>query len=217
MNREVFDEKLKKIIMTYSTSDTDDPKELHALLQDLNLDDLISVLVGLLTMYYNDKNSSRLRELTTLWIAGFEPNYEKLGYNGYRLDEKCEVKPQNTWNESKKLDGGGSFNDYTPERFEQDLEENPTILCSGFVQGKLIYVLRFKFACIKDKLETQLNKKFQNKARKRGDYLRSARFSFKDYEKCDTLELVYLRKNWREFTKYLSKKIDSYLRSCEKP
>jgi len=52
----------------------------------------------------------RLRELTTLWVCG---------YNGYRMDVDtgkrvdCEVKPQNTDDPKKKLNGGGSFNDYT--------------------------------------------------------------------------------------------------------
>jgi hypothetical protein len=64
-------------------------------------------------------NSSKLRELTTLWLCGFQPNTEKLGYNGYRMDADtgrrvdCEVKPQNTNDPKKKLNGGGSFNDYT--------------------------------------------------------------------------------------------------------
>ncbi len=68
---------------------------------------LIALFIDLLTLYFNDKNSSRLRELTTLWVCGFQPNTEKLGYNGYR------IKPQNTDDPKKKLNGGGSFNDYT--------------------------------------------------------------------------------------------------------
>ena len=113
---------------------------------------LIALFIDLLTLYFNDKNSSRLRELTNLWV---------FGYNGYRMDADtgrrvdCEVKPQNTDDPRKKLNGGGSFNDYTLQRFSKDLENNPIILVSGFI--------------------------FPKGQRKEGEYLRSAGFSFRDY------------------------------------
>ena len=55
----------------------------------------------------------------------------------------------------KKLNGGGSFNDYTLERFSKDLENNPIILVSGFI--------------------------FPKGQRREGEYLRSAGFSFRDF------------------------------------
>lgn len=153
-----------------------------------------------------------------MWLCGFEPSFEKLGYNGYRMNfatgkiEHCEVKPQNTENPKKKLNGGGSFNDYTPERFGQDLKENPTVLCSGFANGKLIYIFEFKFECLKDRLQSLLNKRFPNLKRSSGEYLRSASFSFKDYKECSNLRLVYLRENWEEFGEYLSKELINYFK-----
>jgi hypothetical protein len=84
---------------------------------------------------------------------------------GKRID--CEVKPQNTDSPKKKLTGRGSFNDYTLERFNKDLENNPTILVSGFVGGKLIYVFEFKFKCLIKKLKSQLDHKFQEGQRKK--------------------------------------------------
>ena len=47
-------------------------------------DNLIAMLLDLLTMYYNDLNSSTMRELVVAVVAGYEPSSEKLGYNGFR-------------------------------------------------------------------------------------------------------------------------------------
>jgi len=90
---------LRKTIELYSTRSSE---ELVQFLNGLSKPSLIALCIDLLTLYFNDKNSSRLRELTTLWMCGFQPNSEKLGYNGYRMDVDagrrvdCEVKPQNT-------------------------------------------------------------------------------------------------------------------------
>ena len=140
---------------------------------------------------------------------------EKLGYNGYRMvfpsgiKEWCEVKPQNTGSVRKKLNGGGSFNDYTIERFKKDLEQDSTILSSGFVQGKIIFVLEFKFECLKEKLTKLLNKKF-NSQRRKGEYLRSAQFSFSDYKDCSSLRLAFLRDDWINYKSYLSNDLKKY-------
>ncbi len=140
---------------------------------------------------------------------------EKLGYNGYRMvfplgiKEWCEVKPQNTDSVKRKLNGGGSFNDYTRERFKKDLENNPTILSSGFVQGKIVFIFEFSFECLKEKLENVLNKRFRS-GRGRGEYLRSAQFSFTDYKNCNSLRLAFLREDWINYKNYLSNE----LRNC---
>lgn len=209
-----MNETLKKLIVLYSV---ENQEKLIKFLKGFSKPKLICTLLDLLTIYFNDKNSSKLRELTTLWICGFEPNLEKLGYNGYRLSfptgkkEYCEVKPQNTYNPNKKLNGGGSFNDYTEERFSKDLKENPTILISGFVGGKLIYIIEIKFECLKGRLEKLLNKRFPQ-GRSPGEFLRSASFSLKDYINCPSLKLVYLREDWEEFKDYLTRDLISFFR-----
>lgn len=59
------------------------------------------------------------------------------------------------------------------------------MLVSGFIDGKLIYIIEFPFRCEKfvKKLEDQLNKRFPD-----GDiprqYLRSASFTYEDYINC---------------------------------
>jgi hypothetical protein len=206
-----MNETLKKLVILYSTQNL---KEFYNHIGGLSQPTLISVLLDLLTIYFNDKNSSKLRELTTLWLSGFEPSLEKLGYNGYRMDaqtgnvQHCEVKPKNTDNPENKLNGGGSFNDYTEERLSADLRNNPTVLISGFVKGKLIYIIEIKFECLKDKLEELLKKRFPN-GRKPGEYLRSGVFSLKDYINCPHFKIVYLRRDWQDFKEYLSKNLVS--------
>jgi hypothetical protein len=60
------------------------------------------MLVDLLTMYINDKNSSTIREFITVTLAGYEHRQSKIGYNGFKQDAfvagktiKCEAKPKN--------------------------------------------------------------------------------------------------------------------------
>ena len=204
---------LKHSIQLYSTKNVD---ALFDYLNGLSKPSLIALYIDVLTLYFNDKNSSKLRELTTLWVCGFQPNAEKLGYNGYKMNADtgeridCEVKPQNTNDPKKKLNGGGSFNDYTRERFERDASNNPVILISGFVMGKLIYIFEIRFACLKARLNELLDKKFSERRREAGEYLRSASFTFKDYRDCSFLRLAYLRENWRDFRSYLSKDLVKY-------
>ena len=174
---------------------------------------------GLLTMYINDKNSSTLREYITTIIAGYTYHTQKLGYNEYKQvgigegSEYCEVKPKNinkNDKKDKKLSGDGNFTDYTWDRFERDYNANLNMLISGFIDGKLIYVIEFPFKntdfC--NRLKTQLEKKFLNKIRKEGDYLRSCSFSFKDYIYSDDFKIKFLlnKKELKEYENFINNK-----------
>lgn len=195
-----------KFILKYST--TDNTKEE---LNKMHKEDIANLLLDLLDTYLNDKNSSTLRELIPLVMLGAEPSQEKLGYNGLIQNRKIEVKPQNIdTSEKRKLDGGGSFNDYTPERFKSHENDNPLILSAGYIEGKLIYILEFGFDCIKNKLKEQLERRFPKEQREAGQYLRSAYFSFKDYKKCENLRVLFIRmttlstKNSKELFEFLN-------------
>lgn len=84
-----MNENLKKAIVLYATSES----KLYDFLNSLSKPTLISILIDFLTIYFNDNNSSTLRELTALYIAGFEPLRGKLGYNGYKfLADKKKAK-----------------------------------------------------------------------------------------------------------------------------
>ncbi len=45
---------------------------------------LIGLFADLLTLYFNDRNSSTLREFLTTPIAGYEHADAKIGHNGFK-------------------------------------------------------------------------------------------------------------------------------------
>jgi len=167
-------------------------KDLSARLHEKSKDNLISILTDLLAQYFNDSNSSTLRELVIVLACGFTLNTEKLGYNGYRqsgIGEKhewCEAKPKNIRTagaKASKLNGAGNFTDYTWERFERDKANNPMMIVGGFIDGRLFYIFSFKFNHERfvDRLAEQLTRQFPN-GDVSGQYLRSASFGFKQYK-----------------------------------
>lgn len=223
---------LIEVIKLYSTASH---KELNNFLLDKSKDNLIAILNDLLTLYINDKNSSTIREFITTTISGYIHNENKIGYNGFRqitlnsenINEYCEVKPKNIITNTNdlnnvnkksknKLNAGGNFTDYTWERFDRDLNANLNMLISGFVDGKLIYILEFPFSnqSFINKLQLQLNKKFPNRQRNKNDYLRSANFDFKDFmfnennEKNNNFKINFLltKQELENYKNYFNKK-----------
>lgn len=203
MNRD-----LQEVITLYATSHD----RLHTCLKAKSKPNLIGILCDLITHYFNDKNSSTLREFVTVSISGYTHLSGKIGYNGYRQDSSlgkgkyCEAKPKNydtalleqyrageRKNPPAKLSGGGNFTDYSWKRLKKDQGENPQMLISGFVDGQLIYVLEFPFneAAFVERLKTQLKKKFP-KGDTSGLFLRSASFNYKHYDKSSALRINYL-------------------------
>lgn len=190
-------------------------------------DTLIGMLVDLLTMYINDRNSSTIREFITVTLAGYQHKHGKIGYNGFRQDIfipgktiKCEAKPKNidteefekyTRGERKtlptKLNGGGNFTDYTPQRLEKDKKEKDlNMLVSGFVDGRLVYIIEFPFNCpsFLKNLEYQIQKwknKLKGSRSIKGQFLRSATFDYRHFIGCSKLKIVFLLSK-KELSKY---------------
>ena len=185
------------------------------------------MLIDLLTMYINDKNSSTIREFITVTLAGYTHKESKIGYNGFKQNTfssgttiKCEAKPKNINTEEfekhknrerktkpAKLNGGGNFTDYTPVRLEKDKKEKDlNILVSGFIDGRLIYIIEFPFNSpdfIKN-LENKIKKwksKLKGSKNKKGLFLRSADFDYKTYINSPNLKIIYLL-NKSELKKY---------------
>ena len=188
---------LIQLIKDYATGSH---SEIHESLLAKSKDNLISILVDLLTIYYNDVNSSAMREMTVALLAGYQPNTEKLGYNGFRRDaltggtEYCEIKPTNirtdsTRKQPRKLNGGGNFTDYTWARFGQHSDDNPTVLVAGFVDARLVYIFEFNFnePDFTGRLRGQLMKHFPE-GDVSGLYLRSASFTFRHYKNASSLQ-----------------------------
>lgn len=231
MNRE-----LANVIRIYATGKHID---LSKYLIGKSKDTLIGILVDLLTMYINDKNSSTIREFITVNLAGYKHTERKIGYNGFKQDSfvsgktlKCEAKPKNfdTTELEKfkngerktlpsKLNGGGNFTDYTFERFERDKrEENLNMLISGFVDGKLIYIIEFPFNYSEfvAQLKKQLLHRFSDGKDKTGQFLRSANFHYKHFINCPDLKIVYLLSKTilEKYRPYIIKGFYEFLEKC---
>ncbi|TSC58221.1 MAG: hypothetical protein Greene041679_153 [Parcubacteria group bacterium Greene0416_79] len=222
MNKE-----LAEVLKIYST---DTHERFASRLFNSSKETLVSLFTDLLTTYINDHNSSKLREYLTVTVAGYEHSEGKIGFNGYKQSSiiggapiACEAKPKNfntddlqKYQEGTRrgkpatLNGNGNFTDYTYPRFKKDKKENPHILVSGFVDGRLIYILEFPFAVrsFSEKLERQLRKQFPDGRHIKGRYLRSASFTFKDYISSRDLKVIFLlsKVELERFREYISKK-----------
>ncbi len=139
-------------------------------------------LDGILELYLNDKNSSLVREYITYQIVKsryektnweLEYNREKLGYdaraqkniNGRELTLYIEIKPRNVCGELSYKDLHISISDYTPERLRKDLGNvnlNSSLVyaVSGFIRGRLVYVLETPFICVMPSLLESLIEKY---------------------------------------------------------
>src|SRR3989344_5191604 len=206
MNKE-----LSEVLRIYST---EDHEKFTGRLVNQSKETLISIFTDLLTTYINDHNSSKLREYLTVTIAGYAYSEAKIGFNGFKQSSigggapiACEAKPKNFnttdlqdfrdgGRKSKPpvLNGGGNFTDYTYPRLKRDKKENPQILVSGFVDGRLIYVLEFPFKTrsFTTKLSHQLLKQFPNRVHIKGRFLRSASFDYRDYISSRDIKYIYL-------------------------
>lgn len=190
---------------------------------------IIPILEDLLYKTINDKNSSGLRELVTASLAGYIHTSAKLGYDCYKetkitpkpIRQYAEIKPKNLYkiNDSKKrikkLNGQGNFTDLSWKRFDKIVQDQIKMLCSGFIEGQIIYILEFNFnePTFLAKITKQLSKRFPNRQDVVGQWLRSANFSFKDYKDVRSLKILYLRKNFTKYKTQLSEVLLSYLQS----
>ncbi|PKM91894.1 MAG: hypothetical protein CVU81_03415 [Euryarchaeota archaeon HGW-Euryarchaeota-1] len=235
-----MNQELANVVKIYSTGTH---QELSSYLIGKSKDTIIGMLVDLLTMYINDKNSSTIREFLTVTLAGYEHKEAKIGYNGFKQDAyvpgktlKCEAKPKNFDTEEfekykrgerktppAKLNGGGNFTDYTPARLQKDEQEKDlNMLVSGFVNGKLIYIIEFPFSSpdfVKN-LEKKIERwqgKLKGSASIKGQFLRSADFDYKDFIRSN-LKIVYLleKDELAKYQPYISKGFYEFLEKMAK-
>lgn len=236
-----MNQELANVVKIYSTGTH---QELSGYLIGKSKDTIIGMLVDLLTMYINDKNSSTIREFLTVTLAGYKHKETKIGYNGFKQDAfapgktlKCEAKPKNFNTEEfekyknrerktspAKLNGGGNFTDYTPARLQRDKQEKDlNMLVSGFVDGKLIYIIEFPFTSpdfvknLENKIETWQGK-LNGSASIKGQFLRSADFDCKDFIKSPNLKIVCLLKKdeLAKYKSYISKGFYEFLEKMAK-
>lgn len=209
---------LLQLIKDYATKD---PAEVSTSLLGKSKHNLVAILMDLLTTYYNDSNSSTVREMVVAEVAGYKHSPEKLGYNGFRHNtligerENCEIKPHNVRSNSKsKLSGKGNFTDYTWAKFGRHQEENLNMLVAGFVDGRLIFIFEFCFnePSFTSRLQEQLEKDLPDGDKPRR-YVRSAAFSFDNYKNASSLKTIYTasKRDLIEFQPHITKKVFEFL------
>lgn len=212
---------LMSIITAYATKSYDN---YSAEVSNKSKEKVNTLFTDLLSMYFNDLNSSTLREIVTVEIAGYQHIGTKIGYDGYKIlddngedthkeKEYCEAKPKNLIisddekkNKSdKKLSGQGNFTDFTWSRFNKIINDDIKMVISGFINGRLLFVLSFDFnePEFKFHLRSQLQKRFSEGKDIEGQFLRSATFNYKYYKNAKTLKIDYLIDNINEYSKYL--------------
>jgi len=151
-------------------------------------DDLFEELYEI---YINDSNSSTLREYITAEVAGCDPIPGKLGRDARHkiTNEEKEVKPKNYT--GKATNGGGCFNDYTRKRYIKDFNANLPIISSLFIEGRLAYVVEFKFEDVAETLNEQVYQKCEvaNNA-----YVRSASWTYMHWIDSPNLIIHHLDK-----------------------
>jgi len=175
------------------------------------------VVFGLVDKAFNDTTSSFLREAVTVHLAGYEILTEKHGYDGKNEQESCEAKPENAFSKldgkkNKKLSGHGTFNDYTIKKHEENMKENVRMVISGWVNGNLLFILRFPFTYkhFSDIMLKRLNGKIKSGKRT------SIGFTYNAYKNCPDIEILHYRKNISDYKdwftgpmyKFLKEKID---------
>lgn len=206
-----MDRHLENLIIKYITGN-----DIQEVLSDKSKDRLKNIISDLLSIYANDKNSSTLREMSTVKLSGYEHFIDKHGYDGFKhIDDKiifCEAKPKNItlktdYSESKQhFNGDGAFKDYTYERLLKDKEENPNMLVSGFINGIIVYIIEFPFIAIYNRLEAILPKE-----REKGTYKSRAYFTYEDYALTE-IKLNYKNQALMEKYQWLfNKKFYSFL------
>lgn len=168
--------------------------------------------VELLELYLNDLNSSRLRQDITCYVLGLDSNENKLGYDSTTSND--EVKPKNISSKKdkiKKLDGGGNYSDLTHRRHEKYLSDNANINVSGFVDGRLMYILKVPYSDLQTHFKRQLDYKLPS-GDVSGVYVRSAQFSFTQIKECPNASVVFVRDDIENYYSYIKEDLYYYIK-----
>jgi hypothetical protein len=174
-----------KLKMSYSLGLVEDIRNLDEKTKE-------ELLLQMLNDMSNDKNSSTFREGVTLGVLGVKQSTKKLGYDSD--DEPTEVKPKNLTIESnRKFDGSGNFSDFTWKRHKKYQEDNVKMVVSGFLEGKLMFLITFNYnsETFVQEIDRQLQRQLPN-----GDelnrYVRSVKFTYKHFKDSDTFKIKFL-------------------------
>lgn len=145
----------------------------------------------LFTNWFNDSNSSKLRERITANVCGYKSSDLKLGRDCIDpiTNIEKEIKPQLfTGNGKHKLNGTSNFSDYHQEKFDKDLHDNLPIIHSTFAHNRLLYIVEYSFSSISNKLQDLIHEKCVVKGQR---YVRTASWGWKHWIDDPTLKFHY--------------------------
>ncbi|NBP55807.1 hypothetical protein EBU71_04575 [bacterium] len=212
--------KIDPMLMKLSKAFATNKDELNSLILSYSLDELRFLVLHQLEVNLTDPNFSSLAEAVPLEMCGYEQVPGKHGYDGYLgsspedAQEVVEAKPEKSYlkedgSVSGKLNGGGSYADYTIERLERDksLGDKLVLLISGWVNGDLIYVYKVphNHPNFVHKIEERTNQLISQGKR----VLPS--FSYTNYMDCQDIRLVFLKDNLSDYSQYMSRPFYNWL------
>jgi hypothetical protein len=197
---------INELKILFSNGEIDKIKGIPTLIKD-------ELLINILYEISNDKNSSSFREFVTLDILGLTQSKNKFGYDSD--DSPSEVKPRNIrTNLTKKHDGGGNFSDFTWGRHKKYLEDNVKMFVSGFLDGKIVFILSFNYN------ETEFVKNIERQLTKHlpmGDkpskYVKSVCFSYTSYKNSESPKLEYLSPKIDDYSKFFTNPFLKFLKN----
>lgn len=167
----------------------------------------------LLDSYLNDLNSSRLRQDISCHVLGLKTNENKLGYDSDGSND--EIKPKNISSKSlkkTKLDCGGSYSDLTHKRHKKYVSDNAIIHSAGFIDGRLMYIIKVPYIDLQEHFQKILNSKLPD-----GDlpnrYVRSASFGFKQIKECLNSEIEFVRDDIENYISFINKELYNYIKN----
>ena len=94
---------------------------------------------------------------------------------------------------NNKFDGSGNFSDFTWKRHKKYYDDNVKMVVSGFLDGKLMFLMSFNYTSndFTSEIERQLTKQLPN-----GDeinrYVRSVKFSYKHFKDSKTFKIEFI-------------------------
>ena len=181
-------EELLDLIVAYSKGDKskEDVIEVHG-----------NMTMDFLELYINDSNSSTLREAITCKVLGLDFTGKKLGYDSKHTNE--EIKPRNAQTSATKiLDGWGNYSDLTWRRHNKYIADDVIVHVSGFVDGLLMYIVKFKYVDLAPYFQVMLERDLPNGDQKH-KYVRTAWFTYTNIKDLPSFEIEFIRGNISDF------------------
>ena len=181
---DIWTPRLVEIFTEYAKGNDDTAKGMLS-----NNTDAVILLEAIMT----DKLSNALlRERITLNIAGLTHSYTMHHYDGYDNDRAryAEVKSEQHCSingRNYQVTGGGAFGIQGYESIYRFTSDNPIMLMSAFIDGRLAYVVAFDFtdSTIAIRLEDTIDR------RKNDDAKTQPKFLWSDWIDSKSLTVVY--------------------------